>query len=52
MLAEITDEGRALVEVATADLVETDFALGALSDDRPAALSALLAPVRKAAGDF
>src|SRR5690349_13728021 len=27
VLAEITDEGRALVEVATKDLVESDFAL-------------------------
>jgi DNA-binding MarR family transcriptional regulator len=52
VLAEITPEGRALVEVATKDLVEADFALGALSDDELATLSALLTPVRRAAGDF
>ena len=43
VLAEITPEGRALVERATQDLVETDFALGALSDSELQALSALLA---------
>ena len=52
VLAEITPEGRELVERATQDLVETDFALGALSDSELQALSALLGPVRKAAGDF
>ena len=52
VLAEITDAGRALVEVATADLVGADFALGALTDEQLASLSALLAPVRRAAGDF
>jgi DNA-binding MarR family transcriptional regulator len=52
VLAEITDAGRELVERATADLVDADFALGALSDAQLATLSALLAPVRHAAGDF
>jgi len=52
VLAEITPAGRELVEAATKDLVETDFALGALSDAQLGSLSALLAPVRKAAGDF
>ena len=52
VLAEVTDAGRALVEVATTDLVGADFALGALSDDQLAQLSALLSPVRRAAGDF
>jgi DNA-binding MarR family transcriptional regulator len=52
VLAEITPAGRALVEVATRDLVEADFAVGALSDADLRALSTLLAPVRKAAGDF
>src|SRR6476469_3296959 len=32
VLAEITDEGRALVELATKALVESDFALEALGD--------------------
>jgi DNA-binding MarR family transcriptional regulator len=52
VLAEITPAGRELVEVATRDLVDADFALGALADSDLEALSALLAPVRRAAGDF
>src|SRR6478735_3093205 len=52
VLAEITDAGRALVESATADLVEADFGLGALSEDDLQRLSAMLTPVRRAAGDF
>jgi DNA-binding MarR family transcriptional regulator len=51
-LAEVTDRGRALVEAATADLVEAGFALGSLSDEQLGELSALLRPVRQAAGDF
>ena len=52
VLAEITDAGRALVEVATQDLVDADFALSALSDADLETVSAVLTPVRKAAGDF
>lgn len=52
VLAEITDEGRALVEAATADLVAARFALTSLDSDQLAQLSALLKPVRKEAGDF
>jgi DNA-binding MarR family transcriptional regulator len=52
VLAEITDHGRDLVERATADLVAADFALGVLSEEQLTALSALLAPVRHAAGDY
>lgn len=52
VLAEITDEGRELVEVATKDLVESDFALEALGDEQLQELSGLLTPIRKAAGDF
>ena len=52
VLAEITPRGRALVEVATRDLVATDFALEALTDEQLAELSALLKPVRHEAGDF
>ena len=52
VLAEITDAGRALVEKATQDLVGADFALGALTEAELTTLSALLAPVRHAAGDF
>jgi len=52
VLAEITDDGRAVVEAATRDLIDSDFALGALSDDQLRAISQLLTPVRRAAGDF
>jgi len=52
VLAEVTDAGRALVEVTTADLVAADFGLGALTDKQLEALSRLLRPVRRAAGDF
>lgn len=52
VLAEITDEGRALVERATEDLVAAEFGLGALDESALRALSELLRPVRKAAGDY
>jgi len=52
VLAEITDEGRATVEKATADLVAARFALTSLSENQLADLSALLRPVREDAGDF
>jgi DNA-binding MarR family transcriptional regulator len=52
VLAEITAGGRALVEKATADLVGADFGLGALDEAGLRALSELLRPVRKAAGDY
>lgn len=52
VLAEITPEGRALVEAATADLVAADFGLGSLGRDELAQLSELLRPVRRSAGDF
>ncbi len=52
VLAEVTDAGRRLVDAATSDLVDSDFALGALSDGQLGELSALLRPVRQSAGDF
>jgi DNA-binding MarR family transcriptional regulator len=52
VLAEITPEGRAVVEAATRDLVESGFALNAMSDPDLQALSELLRPVRRQAGDF
>src|SRR5262245_15085132 len=39
VLAEVTDAGRRLVEMATADLVAADFGLGALSDKQLASMS-------------
>jgi DNA-binding MarR family transcriptional regulator len=52
VLAEITPAGREVVEAATADLVAADFALGALDDQQLRQISAVLRPVREAAGDF
>jgi DNA-binding MarR family transcriptional regulator len=52
ILAEVTTAGRGLVQVATADLVRADFALGSLAEEQLAELSELLRPVRRAAGDF
>jgi DNA-binding MarR family transcriptional regulator len=52
VLAEITDEGRALVEAATADLVALEFAIGEVPVEDLRELSALLRPVRERAGDF
>jgi DNA-binding MarR family transcriptional regulator len=52
VLAEITPQGRAVVEAATADLVGADFGLGAMAADDLARLSEMLRPVRAAAGDF
>jgi DNA-binding MarR family transcriptional regulator len=52
VLAEVTDSGRDLVEVATAELVGADFALGALDDEQLSRLSDLLRPVRREAGDW
>jgi DNA-binding MarR family transcriptional regulator len=51
VLAEITPAGRAVVEAATADLAASQFGLGALDEGALKALSELLRPVRRAAGD-
>jgi DNA-binding MarR family transcriptional regulator len=52
VLAEITPAGRSTVEAATADLVGAEFGLGVLTQPQLGSLSAMLAPVRQAAGDF
>ena len=52
VLAEISPSGRAVVEAATADLVGADFGLGVLEERDLKRISALLRPVRQAAGDF
>ncbi len=52
VLAEITASGRAVVEVATADLVASGFALDGLDAAQLEQLSELLRPVRRAAGDY
>jgi DNA-binding MarR family transcriptional regulator len=52
VLATLTDSGRQVVEVATADLVARDFGLGVLDEQSLTQLTTLLAPVRRAAGDF
>src|SRR3954454_7548976 len=48
VLAEITPDGRAVVEAATADLVAADFGLGAMAAEDLARLSEMLRPVRAA----
>ena len=52
VLAVITPRGRELVEAATAVLVEADFGLAVLDEKELTAISELLRPVRRAAGDF
>src|SRR3954462_1588104 len=52
VLAEIPDAGRAVVEAATADLVQARFALADVPPEQLRALSELLRPVRRDAGDF
>ena len=52
VLATLTDSGREVVEAATADLVARDFGLGVLDEQALTQLTTLLAPVRRAAGDF
>lgn len=51
-LAGITDSGRAVVQAATADLVELDFGLDALDGPERVQLFDLLRKVRLAADDF
>jgi DNA-binding MarR family transcriptional regulator len=52
VLAEITESGRAVVEAATADLVDARFALAQTPVEDLRALSALCRPLRQRAGDF
>ena len=52
VLAEITDEGRRVVEAATKDLVDSRFAVADMGVEKARELSALLKPVRRRAGDF
>ena len=51
-LVEITEAGRRRGEEATASVTAVDFGLTGLSDDEVTSLTALLAKVRRAAGDF
>ena len=52
ILAEITVEGRAVMEKATADLTAGEFGLGALGAGQHLELFATLRELRLAAGDF
>lgn len=52
VLCEITQDGRDLVERATADLVHADFALKGLTDEQLKMLWSVLEPLRRTAGDF
>ncbi|MDD9370672.1 MAG: MarR family transcriptional regulator, partial [Acidimicrobiales bacterium] len=51
-LAEITDEGRRVVDKATEAVTAGAFGIGALDDDALDQLTALLRTVRLDAGDF
>jgi DNA-binding MarR family transcriptional regulator len=51
-LVEITDAGQKRCEEATSSVTTVDFGLVGLSDDEITSLTALLAKVRQAAGDF
>jgi DNA-binding MarR family transcriptional regulator len=51
-LAAITETGRAVVELATKDLMDADFGLGALSEPDRRATVLALRDLRVDAGDF
>jgi len=52
VLALITEEGRTVVEKATADLVAADMGLSGVPEADLTEVSTLLKPIREAAGDF
>jgi DNA-binding MarR family transcriptional regulator len=52
VLAAITDEGRAVAEAATKDLMAADFGLTILAESERAAMFEALRKVRAVAGDF
>jgi DNA-binding MarR family transcriptional regulator len=52
VLAAITEQGRRVVELATADLMAADFGLAALPEADRAAVFTALRRVRAEAGDF
>jgi DNA-binding MarR family transcriptional regulator len=52
ILAELTRQGRSVVEAATTALNQADFALGSIDAGQAATISALLRTVRLTAGDF
>jgi DNA-binding MarR family transcriptional regulator len=51
-LAEITQDGRAVMERATADLMKAEFGMGAYSGDQLQDVFSLLRGLRLTAGDF
>jgi DNA-binding MarR family transcriptional regulator len=51
-LAEITDDGRRIVDKATESVSATSFGMGALDDAELDAITAMLRKLRVAAGDF
>lgn len=52
VLAEITEQGRAVVEQATKDLMRAEFGMGALSPEEHDSLFDTLRVLRHSAGDF
>jgi DNA-binding MarR family transcriptional regulator len=51
-LAEITSEGRAVMQQATADLMAAEFGMGGYTDDQLQDMFSLLRGLRVTAGDF
>jgi DNA-binding MarR family transcriptional regulator len=51
-LAEITPEGRAVVQGATADLMAAEFGMGGYTEDQLQDMFSLLRDLRVSAGDF
>ena len=51
-LAEITPEGRAVMQRATADLMEAEFGMSGYTEDQLADMFSLLRGLRVTAGDF
>ncbi|MDO5498783.1 MAG: MarR family transcriptional regulator [Propionibacteriaceae bacterium] len=52
VLASLTDEGKRVLAEATEAVTQAKFALGAMTEEQCAELSAILKNVRLAAGDF
>jgi DNA-binding MarR family transcriptional regulator len=52
VLAEITEQGREVVEQATKDLMRAEFGMGALSSEQHDSLFDTLRVLRHSAGDF
>lgn len=52
VLAELTDRGREVVDLAARDLMDRDFALGTLTDDEVGSVVRTFSRLRHSVGDF